>query len=225
MRCRGNKQTFLVFPSLEWKEEGPMTGWISQNGELVRLGLDSAMTVVWIAYLHVFAQSMRRQRRSDIHISQSADGSWFVSNLGLEPIFVSNIIAEMHTGDDSRVLDLTDRCERTDSASGESAFVITHGPMSSGGYTKVCDRKELSEWIRSDVARPDELEWVTLSVLAETAATDTPVGASRRFRVRFGRGGARFLPETMRSRQIRGRRKVRRLMGVVRSTSYGAASD
>ena len=202
-----------------------MSEWISQNGEVLRLALDAAMTVIWIAYLHVFAQSLRRQRRSDIHISQSADGTMFVSNLGLEPIFISDIVAEVDAGAKTRVLELTDRCENVDPSSGEAAMVTTHGPMSSGGFSKICDRRELAEWLSSDISRHDEIDRVTLSVLAETAATDTPVGASREFRVRVGRNGPDFAPATLRTRQIRSRRNVRRLMSVVRSLSYDAAGD
>jgi hypothetical protein len=102
-------------------------------------------------------------------------------------------------------------------------MVTTHGPMSSGGFAKICTRKELAEWISSDIDRPDEIDRITLSVLAETAATDTPVAASREFRVRSGRAGPEFAPSTLRTRQVRSRRNVRRLMGVVRSLSYDAA--
>lgn len=198
-----------------------MDNWITQNADLVQLGLDAAITLVWIVYLHMFIMNLRRNRRADIHISLGASGKWFVSNLGLEPIFISDIFAKTETEGETRILELTDRYTDTDTDtenSGSNPFTVTtHGPLSSGGFMNICSRNDLVDRIRNDGRDPEEVKSVTISLLAQTAATDTPVGASRMFRSREGGGGEPdFVPGSMRTRQIRDRPGVRRLTSIVR---------
>ncbi len=193
-----------------------MTDWIMQNSELVQLGLDVAMTLVWLVYLHVIVQSFRRQRRADIHISFGAGGNWFVSNLGLEPIFIADIFAETETDEGSQIFQLSDRISADTPKTPNPVKATNHGPLKSGGFSSICSGKDLIRRIRASGGDPAKVSSVTISILAETAATENPVGAARTFRSQGVDESLTFSPQTIRTRQIKTRSGIRRLVTVVK---------
>ena len=193
-----------------------MTDWITENSALLSVFLDAMMAIIWLVYLQLLVMNLRRQRRADIHISLGGRGNWFVSNLGLEPIYISDILAETEIGGETRIFELTEKSDRADGPGPDPVATTNHGPLQSGGLMSICGRQDLLDRIERGGSIPNDVESVTISVLAETAATDKPVGASRRFRCVGGEDGPSFRPAKMRTRQIRSRLGIRRLTGIVK---------
>ena len=76
-----------------------MLTWIAENTEVLNLAANVAMVVIWLAYLHVFLRSFRRQTRPKIVINLAAgstlDAACFISNMSSEPIYVESIVAKL----------------------------------------------------------------------------------------------------------------------------------
>lgn len=89
--------------------------WITDNAEIVILGLAALSAVVWIAYLQLFYLSFKRQRESMIMIQRGAveddRARFIVTNLGTEPIYIIAVLAEVTIGGERHVASVTDRDE------------------------------------------------------------------------------------------------------------------
>lgn len=194
-----------------------MMQWISQNANVLQVAINSAMMAVWVIHLHIFVSNMRRQRRPQLLIASGAEGSWFVANLGLEPVYIMDVIVEAETGAETAVLRLNHRPGGRAQDLGDPVLAASNGPLTSGSFASIGYHSDVLRQFEDTGGSPAEVHGVTISVLAETAATDMLTGASRRFRHELQGDGGCFVSDELQTRQIRGRRNVDRLIALTKT--------
>lgn len=163
-----------------------MISWISQHSAALDTILSAAMTLIWVAYLQIFLVSYLRNRRSDILINVGAGvglgARCFVSNLGLEPIYIVDVLVEIETKDGSFEAVITDRSELTEDQQRDPTHATNQGPMTSGGLVDIGSFRDLVTRTRRDDLQPEEdILSITVTVVAATAAHSTIVGACRTY--------------------------------------------
>lgn len=92
--------------------------WVTSHTDMLGLIVNAAMLVVWVVYLSIFLFSYLRQRRPCILITQGAgaglSAKCFISNLGLEPIYVLDVLLTLKTEDQQHLVNVTERSQLTD---------------------------------------------------------------------------------------------------------------
>ncbi|QQA41489.1 hypothetical protein [Pelagovum pacificum] len=168
------------------------------------------MVLIWVVYLQVFFTSFRRQRRPEIIISLGAgfgkQASWFVANLGLEPVFVVDIIVRFETASGIAEAIVTDRTEMSDKDLANPAEATNQGPLSSGSFMSIGNLETLLQRGNVEIGHASEIRGLTITVVAATAAQGMVVGASRHYRLQSSDDGDWYLLATkLHTEQIRGR--------------------
>lgn len=202
-----------------------MTEWISRHSDVLQIVVNLALMAVWLLYLQVIVSNMRRQRRPQILIATGAGGSWFVANLGLEPIYVADVIAQTETAKGTVLLRLTDRSDGSEQDPTNPVWSSNNGPLESGKFAMIGYQSDIVRHFRDDDERFDTLQSVTILVLAEAAATDTMVGASRTYRRNPRGDDPWFTPAMRQTRQVRRRPEVARLIAVMGDSSDSGSSS
>lgn len=195
-----------------------MWNWILQNAAVVQAIVGLITAAVWITYLHVFVESMRRGRRSEILITLGGDrglsGRMLVSNLGLEPIYVLDIMLTVHAKSGRRSLSVADRTEIAPSEQTSTDRATLQQPLKSGEYVEIGTIDILLDRAarRFRTARQDpDLACIEVAVAAVTAAASGIVAARRVFDVEHSKDGLTLRPKTLYAEQIRNRRGRRRI--------------
>lgn len=191
---------------------------------LVSALMAAATALIWIIYLNVFLSSYRRQRRPSILITSGAGRGMrthcFVTNLGLEPIFLLDIILDLTQPDGTRVRavipERNERWSDDDPLDTADARIATNvGPLRSGEEIDIGRFSTLIEraCLENPQVRADmPVACLEVTVVAITAAGATLCGASRRYRVDHDAEGAvRLRPTTVKARQLQGVFARRRL--------------
>lgn len=199
-----------------------MWEWIIAHSSVLQALVGLITAGIWITYLQVFVGSMRRHRRSEILITMGGDrgigGRVLISNLGLEPIYILDVLFKNYRAADDPAISVVDRTE-TDPADLQNPIHSTlQCPLKSGEYvdlgsfSNVLDRAAR----RSGRERDDlELSQIEITVAAVTAAASTIVAARRRFTVAVIEDTVLLRPVSLYATQIRGwlgRRHVQRLL-------------
>ena len=95
-----------------------MTGWIADRSDLISLAFDAAMVGVWIVYLQVFLMTFLRQNRSELLIAIGAtralDARCIVVNLGMQPVYISDVAVGLEMAGKMRWAVVTDPADLTD---------------------------------------------------------------------------------------------------------------
>lgn len=189
-----------------------MTDWIARHSDVLQVLSSAALTAVWLVYLQIIVSNMRRQRRPQILIATGAGGSWFVANLGLEPIYVADVIARAETGKETVSIRLTDRTDGNEPDLTNPVWSSNNGPLESGKFANIGYQSDIARHFRDSGGQSGNMDSVTILVLAEAAATDTMVGASRMFRRNPDSDDPWFIPQSRQTRQIRRRPQVAQLI-------------
>lgn len=186
--------------------------------------MGATTALIWIVYLNVFLSSYRRQRRPSILITSGAGRGMrshcFVTNLGLEPIFLLDIILDLIQPDGTRVRAIiperNERWSSDDQPDTEDARGATNvGPLHSGEEIDIGRFSTMIE--RACAENPDVRADMPISCLEVTVVTITAAraelcGASRRYRVETDdHHGTRLRPTTIKARQLQGFFARRRL--------------
>ncbi|WP_156170552.1 hypothetical protein [Luteimonas sp. FCS-9] len=191
---------------------------------LIAAGMSGLTALIWIVYLNVFLSSYRRQHRPSILITSGAgrgmSAHCFVTNLGLEPVYLLDIVLDL-TGPDGRVVravipERNERWQDRHQVEADDARGATNvGPLRSG------EEKDLGRFstmieracTENPDIRPDmPLQCVEITVVTITASHAELCGASRRYRVEDGPDGiAQLRPTTIKARQLQGLLARRRL--------------
>lgn len=191
---------------------------------LVSAIMAGTTALIWIVYLNVFLSSYRRQRRPSILITSGAGRGMrahcFVTNLGLEPIFLLDIILDLTQPDGTRfravIPERNERWVNDDQPDIDDARGGTNvGPLRSGEeidigrFSTMIERACMENpQVRADMP----LACVEVTVVSITAAGAALCGASRRYRVDSDEQGAvRLRPTTIKARQLQGVLARRRL--------------
>lgn len=208
-----------------------MLSWITEYEAFLTLGVQAISAIVWIAYLQVFVTSFRRQRRSNIFVNRVAGNRdrahLLVGNMGAEPIYVSAIIADLHGDDTSHSAIVTDR-DGSDARAGEAdqptagpaqeapdrLAVSRQGPLETAQYRDAGSFRDLIERALADEDTPlvaENVTSLTVTVAAESSHDAYLVAGQQSFWVRHDRGQRVYIPQSTRTRQIRGWRERRHL--------------
>lgn len=198
-----------------------MLDWIDQNTELLSLVVSAAMLAVWVAYLHVFLVSYKRQTRSKIVINRGAgidlDSRCLISNMGSDAIYVESIVASVEAENCDWRCAVTDIEVRGDGEAPADPKKLTHqGPLPSGDYMDIGSYRQLIERVVDGRGR---LETVLaemrgpvvaqIQVVADYASEDLLVGARRRFALEAQERRWLLKPQNGGTEQIRSRRERR----------------
>lgn len=191
---------------------------IAENSATLRLATSLVMTGVWIAYLQIFLTIYLRQRRPDIIISLGAGVGMktrcFVANLGLEPVYLSDVIVDLVSGRGHQRATITDRTELGEDRLRDPAEATNQGPLESGKYVDIGSFETLVQRVRQqgvDLDDGGEVDSVEMIAVAEAASSGTHVGAARAWRVVRDGDQLHLRTETLETRQLRSFRQRRRM--------------
>jgi hypothetical protein len=192
--------------------------WLAEHNAALSVVMNAAMLVVWMSYLNIFLFSFLRQRRQLITITQGAgvalNAKCFVSNLGLEPIYIVEVVVDFVVGDKKCLAVVTDRTLMNDQELQDPREATNQGPLQSGHHSSIGEFEDL---IRRGLSASedgrilDEVSEVTITVVAATAAKGDITGARRAFVIE-GTGEDRILHgRSLMAEQITGRSASRKL--------------
>lgn len=190
-----------------------MLDWILKNSTAVQAMVGMVTALVWITYLHMFVAGMRRQRRTEILIALGGDqgiaARIIISNLGLEPIYILDVILKICTGSEATSVSVTDRAELHPTDRPSLDVATLQRPLKSGNHVEIGSIDDLLERasLHSRRKRADlDMTRIEITVAAVTAASSGIVAARRVFDVVNEENNLRLRPESLWTQQIRDRK-------------------
>ncbi|MDX3935716.1 hypothetical protein [Stenotrophomonas sp.] len=194
---------------------------------LITAAMTCVTALIWIVYLSVFLQSYRRQQRPSILITSGAgkdlDAHCFVTNLGLEPVYLLDVVIDLIDPDGNVVRAvIPERNERWSEGPEEdddARRATNVGTLSSGGERDLGRFRTLIERactenpaIRSGTA----FNGLEVTVVAVTASQAELCGASRCYQIDHPAEGKPLLrAQSIKARQLQGyfaRKNLTRLL-------------
>lgn len=181
---------------------------------LLSAAMSGASALIWIIYLNVFLSSYRRQHRPSILITAGAgkgmDAHCFVTNLGLEPVFLLDIILDVTLEDGTLIRSIIpERNEKHTEGTDDDARSATNiGPLDSGdekdiGRFRTLITRACAE--NSDLREDMPFHCMEITVVTVTASRAELYGAARQYVISEDRAGAmRLRPTAITARQIDG---------------------
>lgn len=184
--------------------------------------------LIWVVYLNFFLRSYRRQQRPSILITSGAgrhlDAHCFVTNLGLEPVYLLDVVIDLIEPDGKVVRAvIPERTEHwTKAAPSEDDDIrraTNVGPLSSGGERDLGRFRTLID--RAGTENPDiktgnAFTSLEITVVIVTASQAELCGASRCYGIEYGDDGApKLKARTIKAAQLQGyfaRRNLTRLL-------------
>ena len=194
---------------------------------LISAGLTGVTAAIWIVYLNVFLMSYRRQHCPSILITSGAgrglNSHCFVTNLGLEPVFLLDIVLDARTTDGDRlhavIPERNERHSDKEEPDTDARGATNLGPLASGEEKDIGRFTTLIQRARAE--NPDWAEDLTfrslkITVVAVTASRAELYGAEREYVLAEDRHSQPCLrPTTIKARQIDsffGRRALGRVL-------------
>ena len=195
-----------------------MWEWISENSGLVQASMAAITALVWMVYLHIIVSGLRRQRRTEIliHLGGARDLSAriLVSNLGLEPLYVLEIMLTVWTADGERMSSVADRTEIAKDQHESPRQATLQGALKSGDHVDIGSVTDLLDRARHqsfDQIEPDDIRHLKVTVAAITAADSHIAAAERRFSMRRDGDTLSLRPVNLAAQQIRSRHQRRKI--------------
>lgn len=195
-----------------------MWAWIVQHSATLQVIVSLISAVVWLVYLRIFIESQRRQSRSEILITlggeRGLNADVLVSNLGLEPIYILDILLGVRTEAGDSIVSVADRTEADADGSGDRVRVSLQQPLKSGDHVGIGSIDDLfgraarGLQVQRGAFRPTRVD---ITVAAVTAASSGIAAARRSFDVQHDGGATVLRPDTLHAcqiRDLRGRRRV-----------------
>ena len=186
-----------------------MLEWLNANTGAMQVALSAVMVVVWLFYLQLFFMSFIRQRRSEILISMGAgaglDARCFIANLGLEPIYVQELLLWVETPEGEFTAAITDRHDMTEEQLKDPRQATNQGPLKSGDSYAAGRFGELARLaFRSEgLDEGTAVRSLELTVVAVHASSAMLIAARRRYDLIENKGVERLEPRTLATRQVR----------------------
>lgn len=198
-----------------------MWDWIANHHQVIGALANIAMLFVWIAYLHVFVSSYRRQKRPSILINRGAgsglEARCLISNMSAEAIYIESLIGTVETTEGRWSRPVTELQE----GRSDQALATKQGPLQAGHFVDIGSFQSLiepvlrgGEGLGSDVAPDDwdKLVAFELKVIAVHGSEDILAGAMRRFDVVRQPGRVLLRGHVVGTEQIRSRRRREKLL-------------
>lgn len=198
-----------------------MLQWLSQNTQLISIGLSFAMLIVWVIYLQLLLVQFRAGKRSTILITRAAGrglrSRCLVTNMSSQPLYVSSLIATVHAKGRSIELALTDLRELPGDLGEDPRSTMGQGSLSTGQFMNIGHFDDIVATLlegndETDITQED-VEQFDLTVVALYGLDDVPVGATRSFH--FDRNvakGPKVQPLSIATDQIRQRKRRKELL-------------
>lgn len=186
-----------------------MLQFLADHAEVVNAVLNGLMVLIWTVYLQIFLVNHRRQGRSVIHIDlgagTGAEARCLITNLSASALYVQGIVADLtQDGHVSRVV-VTERDE-VDPDATEPMAKTNRGTLQPGQTVDIGSLNDLIGRARirlNEVWTFDQIDSVTLTVVAISGQVEQIVGASKEIRVEHGDGSSEFSVQTILTRQLR----------------------
>lgn len=201
-----------------------MWDWLTENETTLQVLVSVISTFVWIAYLHVFLASFKRQTRSSLLITRAGgrgtEGRCIVSNMGSEPAYLMDVLAEFDAGETRTTVSVVDRLELWDNGEDPVTGVSAVGPIASGSYVDIGSFDNLFTRASKRCGSTDlfnQTDKVKLIAIAATSQARDLVAAYRSFEIAPEQddGTVRVYPVEVEATQIRSRRKRKKLSGLL----------
>lgn len=204
-----------------------MLEFLSNNVQVLNMLLNTAMVVIWVAYLHIFVIGHRRQQRSVIHVdlgaAEGGKSRCLVTNLSSAAIYVQGITADLgRDGQTSRIV-VTERDELNPDDVEDPMARTNRGTLQPG---QTVDIGSLDDLIRRARIRLDEdwsfddLDTVTVTVVAISGQAERIVGAAKAFEIEHQTSGPRFSAQHILTRQIRPRQTREEFNRLLREQTF-----
>ena len=211
-----------------------MWEWLKDNVTLLQVLVSLTSALVWIAYLQMFAASFRRQTRSSRLITlaggRGTTGRCIVSNMGSEPAYLMDVLAEFEADGNQTAVSVVDRLELWDKSSDVTTGVSAVGPLTSGSYVDIGSFDNLFTRARKRLGTTDateKAETIKLIAIAATSQARDLVAAYRSFELYRPEGSdtVQLLPVEVESKQIRSRRKRKKLRALLEELQRNEAVE
>lgn len=195
-----------------------MWDWMTENVTSLQVLVSLLSTVVWIVYLNIFLASFRRQTRSSLLINRAGahdmQGRCLVSNMGSEPAFLLDVLAEVASDESVRTVSVVDRLELWDTETDPRGGVSAEGPIASGDYVDIGSFDDILKRAAKAFGEargvPQELR-IELVAIAATNQARQLVAAHRGFELCIDEEAMTIRPLQIQARQIRSRRQRHRI--------------
>lgn len=194
--------------------------WIQENASGLQVVTSVAMVVIWLVYLHLILLGFLRQRRSSLLINRAGRrdirARCLISNMGVEPAYILDVLAEIETDDGFVTASVVDWEEVPVDRDSEPGGVSRQGPLNSGEHFVLGTFEELIDRAAhrfGEEALKSEARSIFLIVLASTNQARHVVAAGRKFEVRrdVGKRVADLDPVQPEAIQVRSGARRRRL--------------
>lgn len=165
-----------------------MLQWLYDNTAFVSMLTGIVTALIWLVYLQLLVASQRRQRRALLSIDRGAghgmDGRIILTNLGFEPVYITDIIAILHRNRSQFRANITDREEIAGTDLERPLSATLQGPLGSGEHRDLGSVRNIFERIRHRESMDDlgDLEEFELLVLARR---ERATGARRAYRISY----------------------------------------
>ncbi|MSU88058.1 hypothetical protein GE300_00325 [Rhodobacteraceae bacterium 2CG4] len=199
-----------------------MIDWLAANSTLVNILLNGAMTLIWLIYLHLLLSSTRRSRRTNIFVNRSADrgdkAECVVTNMGAEPIYLIDVIAELIIDGKNYSTVVTDR-EELDVDDVTNMLERSNQVALDRGESRAIGNFRNLVWraIKHLDLRDCEDRITDLRLIVVVAGHENRIAAAEKeyYVVSQGDGGHSYVPQGLMTRQLhsaRTRRRIQKLM-------------
>ncbi len=215
-----------------------MLEWLKDNYLPVAASIQMLSLLVWALYVEIFLIGHRHRRRPNILINRGGghtlDAACVVSNMSEEPLYIQAVLATLRTDLDQTdydevVCSLSDLDVHED-AGGDRRAQFLQGPLGSGemlelgsfgGIAEMAVRNESGRSSRASIQALDE---ITLTVVASYTGDRRTVAAERSFNVEEFEGQKLLYAQSLPTRQISSRRRIRKLERTLEKDLRNAAA-
>ncbi|MAM60565.1 hypothetical protein [Maritimibacter sp. UBA3975] len=189
---------------------------LTDHIEIVQLVTSLTTMLVWVVYLNIFLIGFVQQRRSSLLINRGGgedlDSRCLISNMGAQPVYLLDVLAATEGEKAPTLASVVDRKELRDGEMERPTEITGQGPINSGAFVDIGSFREVAERAEFHAMKnnADDPKRLKLIVVAATNQAKHIVAASREFDIAGG-GDVAVRPRAVEARQIRARRKRKRL--------------
>lgn len=205
-----------------------MIAFISEHAPFLNVLFNAAMVVIWTLYFQVFLINHLRQARNMIHIDLgAAQGSLsrcLVTNLSSEAVYVQAIIADLSSNGAMSRTHITDREEIPLHETKDPLARTNRGTLYPGQTVDIGSLEDLVSRAQIRLHEDwcsDDIDAVTITVVAVSGQIDRIVGASKAFDAEhLPGGGSIFSAKNILTHQIRPRQTREQFSEILREQSF-----
>lgn len=207
-----------------------MLSWLQNHSQLISVGVNAAMMLLWLVYLRLFMKTIRKSERSSILITRGggerASAHCMICNMSAQIIYVMSVNVTVRSENGTAGQPITDIRRPSETGTGGDVREHTHqGPLDAGEMMDLGTFESIIERAY-DSAGSGSLDLdkrsycLEISVMAHYTSENLPVAACRSFDIKPDGDDPLIIPTTPQTRQIRSMRERRRLWRTIREELY-----